>query len=688
MRLGNFPDARAMSGFVGDPRRLGDIQIILGGMMTGNVRRIFAAAVLAFVAVCGAAIACAAVTSPDAHQTLGFLNQTIDWYRHLGSEEQLADQPTDVLFVYNDRDIASQVLSLSFDFARANAQILAAANGQTAADIVEEAPTQYQNISQLAARAQDSIQQKKQKLDALKQRLQTARTKDRAMLQSEIDETQSALELAQTRSDALNNLVQFSAGADSSAKGNSLLAQINELEQSVPGVHSTAQTAAGSTKTASNTNASSNAPLQTAARPAPSGILGIASDLWSIRSKTHTLDASLAMTGALQQSAKTLIAPLSSALRDATKQGEDLSNLPDSTNPQEIEQRKRQIEALEAQFKSISVAALPLAKQNILLDRYKANLTNWNQTLAGQRTRDVRGLAIRLATLGIALLATFAIFEVLRRLIYHYIHDLRRRNLILLLRRIFMFVAFATVIAISFSTDLRSFTTFAGLLAAGIAVCLQNVILSGVGYFVLLGKYGIRVGDRIEISGVTGNVVDIDLMRLSLMELGPSGASGDLVPTGRTVEFPNAIVFQPTAGLFKQIPGANFLWHEVTLTLSADSDFRASQDRMMVVVNGIYAKYKENFEQQHRRMESSLNLPVELPQPQLRMRFTQSGPEVIIRYPVTREKATEIDDQITRALLDVMHAAPQVKSVESATQSAPAAATQADASLKHAAATT
>src|SRR5580658_9427208 len=104
--------------------------------------------------------------APQAAQVMAFLNQTIDWYRHLGSEEQLADQPTDVLFVYNDRDIASQVLSLSFDFARANAQILAAANGQTAADIVEEAPTQYQNISQLAARAQDSIQQKKQKLDA------------------------------------------------------------------------------------------------------------------------------------------------------------------------------------------------------------------------------------------------------------------------------------------------------------------------------------------------------------------------------------------------------------------------------------------------------------------------------------------------------------------------------------------
>jgi small-conductance mechanosensitive channel len=275
------------------------------------------------------------------------------------------------------------------------------------------------------------------------------------------------------------------------------------------------------------------------------------------------------------------------------------------------------------------------------------------------------------------------VFEVLRRLVYHYIHDLRRRNLMLLLRRIVMFVAFATVIAISFSTDLRSFTTFAGLLAAGIAVCLQNVILSGVGYFVLLGKYSIRVGDRIEISGVTGNVVDIDLMRLSLMELGPSGTSGDLVPTGRTVEFPNAIVFQPTAGLFKQIPGANFLWHEVTLTLSADSDFRASQEQMIGAVNSVYAKYRDNFEQQHRRMESSLNLPVELPQPQLRMRFTQSGPEVIIRYPVTREKATEIDDQVTRALLDVMHSESQVKSVGPPTSSTPAPA-GGDAELRHA----
>ena len=648
--------------------------------MTKRVRRRIVLALLCETLLCGAAIAATISTAtPTSQQTLGFLNQTIDWFRHLSSEEQLADQPTDLLFVYNDRDLANQVLSLSFDFARANAQILAAANGLSGAQSASGGGSgQYQNLTQLAASAQEGIAQRKQKLDALKQQLAAAKNKDRATVQEEIATQESAVELAQARSDALNSLVQFSATSEGSTKGNSFLAQINELEQSVPG----ARTTQGTGKNAAPGNGGGSPSVQPVAKATPSGILGLATDLWSVRGKMRALNESLALTNSLQQSSKTLIQPLTAALREATRQGDELSNQPETTDATRLVQRKTQIESLAADFKSIATAALPLAKQSILLDRYKSNLTNWNDTLAGERTRDLRSLAIRLGTLALTILITLAIFEVIRRAIYHYIHDLRRRNLVLLLRRIAMFVAFAIIVAISFSTDLRSFTTFAGLLAAGIAVCLQNVILSAVGYFVLLGKYGIRTGDRIEISGVTGTVVDIDLMRMSLMELGTSSSSGDLIPTGRTVEFPNAIVFQPTAGLFKQIPGANFLWHEVTLTLSPDGDFRAAQKKMMDAVDGVFAKYRENFEQQHRRMETTLNVPVDMPQPQLRMRFTQSGPEVMIRYPVTRDKATEVDDQITRALLDVMHAAPTVKSVATqATQTAPA---NASAETEHA----
>src|SRR5205807_8484610 len=114
---------------------------------------------------------------------------------------------------------------------------------------------------------------------------------------------------------------------------------------------------------------------------------------------------------------------------------------------------------------------------------------------------------------------------------------------------------------------------------------------------------GVRVGDRVQISGVTGNVVDIGLIRLHLMEL--AGPGTDRQPTGRVVVFSNSIVFQPTASFFKQIPGTNFGWHEVTLILSPDSDYHLAEQRMLSAVKSVYAKYRNRIEEQHRHMEKT-----------------------------------------------------------------------------------
>src|SRR5437868_8075817 len=146
--------------------------------------------------------------------------------------------------------------------------------------------------------------------------------------------------------------------------------------------------------------------------------------------------------------------------------------------------------------------------------------------------------------------------EIWRRTTFRYIHDVRRRYQFLLLRRVVMWVAIILIIVLAFATQLGSAVTFAGLITAGVAVALQNVIVSVVAYFFLIGKYGIRVGDRVQIGDVTGEVVDIGLVRMHIMEL---GGAGDMQPTGRVVAFSNSIVFQPTAGVFKQIPGTSFL---------------------------------------------------------------------------------------------------------------------------------
>ncbi|MGH9763042.1 MAG: hypothetical protein ACREAC_19635 [Blastocatellia bacterium] len=635
-------------------------------MMGRFAKHIPAVAVLSICLCFGLGAADSPTSPSDSQQVIAFLNQAIDWYRHLTVEEQLADQPSDVLFVYNSHQTADDVLSLSFEFARAEAQILGkAATGKPAAPGAE---AHYQNLSQLASTIDADVQQKQQSLNSLKRKLDSARGRARTAVEAQVADAQSDLDLAQTRSATLHSLLQFVAGTGGNEKGGGLMSQIDELERSVPEVRvRSVARSSGSQQNAQN-NGTAPLTLPAARKAPPSGVVGLSEDLFSIRSKIHTLDSIMDLTNSLAHSSRALIAPLGTTLTSAAKQGDDLANQPDSNDPKVMAQRKQQIDALQIQFKQVAAAALPLAKQGILLDRYNENLTRWRTTLQSQRTSDFGRLAVRLVGLGIVLLIAIGIFEVWRWLTYHYVHEVRRRNQFLLLRRIIMFFVLAIIIAFGFSTDLGSLTTFAGLLVAGLAVSFQSVLLSAVGYFVLLGKYGVRVGDRIQISGVVGNVVDIDLMRLSLMELGETSMGND-VPTGRTVEFPNAIVFQPTAGLFKQIPGANFQWHEVTLTLSTESDYHAVERRMLDSVNKVFATYRDKLEEQHRRMERSVNLSIDAPRPMTRMRFTQSGIEVVIRYPVTRENAADVDDRITHALLEVMGKESAVKAVGTPSQS-------------------
>ena len=131
-------------------------------------------------------------------------------------------------------------------------------------------------------------------------------------------------------------------------------------------------------------------------------------------------------------------------------------------------------------------------------------------------------IAGRLITFAIILnvIDFWTLAAIWRRLIFRYVPDIRRRYQFLLLRRITLWIVIGIIIAISFSSQLGELATFAGLITAGVALALQNVILSFAGYFFLIGKYGIRVGDRVHIENVTGQVIDIGLIRIHLMRSG------------------------------------------------------------------------------------------------------------------------------------------------------------------------
>jgi small-conductance mechanosensitive channel len=227
-----------------------------------------------------------------------------------------------------------------------------------------------------------------------------------------------------------------------------------------------------------------------------------------------------------------------------------------------------------------------------------------------------------------------------------------------------MAVAIVVIVGLGFATRLESAVTYAGLLTAGIAVALQNVIVSMVGYFFLIGRYGIRVGDRVQISGVTGEVVDIGLVRMQIMELGGSAVD---TPTGRVVAFSNSVVFQPTAGIFRQIPGTNFVWHEVSLTVAVESDFKAVRERLLRAVESVLVDYRDEMERQHRAMERNLiTTPADGLRPKIRLRLTPAGLEAMIFFPVDLQHAVEIDERVTRELMKAVDQEPKLKLAGSA----------------------
>src|SRR5664280_2702994 len=111
----------------------------------------------------------------------------------------------------------------------------------------------------------------------------------------------------------------------------------------------------------------------------------------------------------------------------------------------------------------------------------------------------------------------------------------------------------------------RQMPTILGLATAGITIVLQDFILAFFGWFVLMGKNGIRVGDRVEINGVGGEVTEIGLMNTTLLETGTLADIG--LPTGRRIAFINSFAIR--GQYFNFSTAGQWMWDEITVSMPA-----------------------------------------------------------------------------------------------------------------------
>ena len=118
---------------------------------------------------------------------LGFLNQTIVWYRLLGSQQQLVNEPSDSVFLSDNRQIADQVVRLSFEFARTTSQQLASQNpDNTTSPQNQVNPTQYQNLVSNLEKTKQKIADEEKELESFKHQLTRATGKKRVVLQASV----------------------------------------------------------------------------------------------------------------------------------------------------------------------------------------------------------------------------------------------------------------------------------------------------------------------------------------------------------------------------------------------------------------------------------------------------------------------------------------------------------------------
>jgi small-conductance mechanosensitive channel len=602
---------------------------------------------------------------PASHDIISFLNQAIQWYRQISSDQQLASDASDVLYTSNLRELGQETLRNCFDFARAEAMLRpkdATGDAPQPSSGDGQSTVNAQNLALAAAKAQARLKAAQDELDTMEKQLPSLTGKKRQYALAEMGQTRSELELAQARSDTLNSFMQFLASS-ASGKGAGLSAQIDELERTVPELRTNASTQApGNNKKPADIAATKAAAPAAERKQQASGLIGMIEESFAFNAKIRAQKDALAATANLREAMQKLRAPLVQELRSASQQGDALTDAPDLTDPAAVKQRAQQLSDLTARYKQDSGVVIPLGKSMVLLDSVRGTLSEWRNDTNQAYRQELKRLMLRLVFLLIAIAIVFGASEVWRSATIRYVQDVRRRNQLMLLRRIAVTLAIFLIVLFMLVTEVGSIATFAGFITAGLAVALQTVILSVVAYFLLIGKWGIRVGDRVCISGVTGDVIDIGLVRMHLLEL--DGSSGDEQPTGRVVVFSNAVLFQPTANFFKQIPGTSFSWHRITLTLAPETDYHRAEQLLMEAVNRVFADYRDEINRQHNTMQQTLTIPVKAPTPQSRFRFMESGLELVIRYPVPLDDVTGVDDQVTRALVQALRSEPGLQLVK------------------------
>ena len=192
--------------------------------------------------------------------------------------------------------------------------------------------------------------------------------------------------------------------------------------------------------------------------------------------------------------------------------------------------------------------------------------------------------------------------------------------------------------------------TFLGLAGAGLTVALKDFIVGFMGWFVLMGKNGIRLGDWVEINGVTGEVVEIGPFHTVLLETGNWTDSGH--PTGRRVTFTNSFAIE--GHYFNFSTSGQWLWDELQLVLPAGRDPYPVVQEIQKKVSEATKEGAKQAEQEWRRATRSREMSSFSVDPAISIKPVVGGVEVAVRYITRANERYQLRAQLYQAAVEML----------------------------------
>ncbi len=242
-----------------------------------------------------------------------------------------------------------------------------------------------------------------------------------------------------------------------------------------------------------------------------------------------------------------------------------------------------------------------------------------------------------------------------QRLIEYFLSDLtpeqtRFRTLRIIVRFAVQAVGVVLILFVIFGTP-SQLTTVLGLAGAGLTVALQDFIISFLGWFVLMGRNGIRVGDWVEINGVGGEVVEIGLLRTILLETGNWAEAGH--PTGRKVALMNSYAIQ--GRFFNFSTSGQWLWDEVQVVVPAAEDPYPIIDAIQKLVVKETEADVRAAEQEWKQTSNRYRVQSVSAEPAVNLRPTGAGVEVHVRYITRANERYATRTRLYQAVVELLH---------------------------------